>query len=45
MSITLTDPTSGSSAPAYLLLVPSSRGYLVDDILVPLIASIGERSY
>jgi hypothetical protein len=45
VSITITDPTSGSSAPAYLLLVPSSRGYLVDDILVPLIASIGERSY
>ena len=42
VSITITDPTSGSSAPAYLLLVPSSRGYLVDDILVPLIASLGE---
>ena len=42
VGITITDPTSGSSAPAYLLLVPSSRGYLVDDILVPLIASIGE---
>ena len=42
VSITLTDPTSDSSAPAYLLLVPSARGYLVDDILVPLIASIGK---
>lgn len=44
VSITITDPNSDSSAPAYLLLVPSSRGYLVDDILVPLIASIGEAT-
>jgi hypothetical protein len=43
VSITVTDPTSSpSSAPFYLLLVPSSRGYLVDDILLPLIALVGE---
>ena len=44
VAITLTDPTSSppSSAPFYLLLVPSARGYLVDDILLPLIALVGE---
>ena len=41
---TLTDPTSSPPAttPFYLLLVPSARGYLVDDILLPLIALVGE---
>jgi hypothetical protein len=44
VTITLTDPTSSppSSAPVYLLLVPSNRGYLVDDILLPLISLVGE---
>jgi len=43
VSITVTDPTSTPpTSPAYLLLVPSARGYLVDDILLPLIATIGE---
>jgi hypothetical protein len=43
-SITVTDPTSSppASAPIYLLLVPSDRGYLVDDILLPLIALVGD---
>jgi len=43
VTITVTDPTARpSSAPFYLLLVPSDRGYLVDDILLPLIATLGE---
>jgi hypothetical protein len=43
VSITVTDPTaSPSSSPFYLLLVPSARGYLVDDILLPLISLVGE---
>jgi hypothetical protein len=43
VSITVTDPTSSpSSSPFYLLLVPSDRGYLVDDILLPLISLVGE---
>ena len=43
VAITVTDPTSTpASVPFYLLLVPSDRGYLVDDILIPLIATIGE---
>jgi hypothetical protein len=43
VSITVTDPTSSPpSAPFYLLLVPSDRGYLVDDILLPLISLVGE---
>ena len=43
VTITVTDPTSTPpSAPFYLLLVPSDRGYLVDDILLPLVATIGE---
>jgi len=44
VSFTVTDPTSSppASAPFYLLLVPSDRGYLVDDILLPLIALVGE---
>jgi hypothetical protein len=42
-SITVTDPTSSPpSATLYLLLVPSDRGYLVDDILLPLITLVGE---
>jgi hypothetical protein len=41
--ITVTDPTtSPPSAPFYLLLVPSDHGYLVDDILLPLISLVGE---
>jgi hypothetical protein len=41
--ITVTDSTSSppASVPFYLLLVPSPRGYLVDDILLPLIALVG----
>jgi hypothetical protein len=44
VTITVTDPTSSppASEPAYLLLVPSDRGYLVDDILLPFISLIGE---
>jgi len=43
VTITVTDPTSTPpTAPFYLLLVPSDRGYLVDDILLPLVATIGE---
>jgi hypothetical protein len=43
VSITVTDPTaSPPSSPFYLLLVPSARGYLVDDILLPLISLVGE---
>jgi hypothetical protein len=43
VGITVTDPTSSPpSAPFYLLLVPSDRGYLVDDILLPLVALVGE---
>ena len=43
VGITVTDPTSSPpSEPFYLLLVPSDRGYLVDDILLPLIALVGE---
>jgi hypothetical protein len=44
VTVTVTDPTSTppASAPFYLLLVPSARGYLVDDILLPLIALVGE---
>jgi hypothetical protein len=44
VSITLTDTSSTppATAPFYLLLVPSARGYLVDDILLPLIALVGE---
>jgi hypothetical protein len=44
VTITITDPTSSppSSAPFYLLLVPSDRGYLVDDILLPLISLVDE---
>ena len=43
-AITVTDSseTPPSSYPFYLLLVPSDRGYLVDDILLPLVATIGE---
>ena len=43
-AITVTDAseTPPSSYPFYLLLVPSDRGYLVDDILLPLVATIGE---
>jgi hypothetical protein len=42
VTITVTDPTSTpSSAPFYLLLVPSDRGYLVDDILLPLTGLFG----
>lgn len=45
VTITVTDPTSTPpSAPFYLLLVPSDRGYLVDDILLPLISLVGEGS-
>jgi hypothetical protein len=41
VSITVTDPSSRpTTVPFYLLLVPSDRGYLVDDILLPLISSI-----
>jgi hypothetical protein len=40
---TVSDPAGSSpSVPFYLLLVPSDRGYLVDDILLPLIALVGE---
>jgi hypothetical protein len=43
VSITVTDTSSTpTSAPFYLLLVPSARGYLVDDILLPLVALVGE---
>jgi hypothetical protein len=43
VTITLTDPTSRpASEPFYLLLVPSDRGYLVDDILVGLVTLVGE---
>jgi hypothetical protein len=44
VSITVTDPSSSppASSPFYLLLVPSARGYLVDDILLPLVALVGE---
>jgi hypothetical protein len=46
VSITVTDPSSRPpTVPFYLLLVPTERGYLVDDILLPLIATaetIGE---
>jgi hypothetical protein len=43
VTVTVTDSGStSSSAPFYLLLVPSERGYLVDDILLPLIALVGE---
>jgi hypothetical protein len=43
VSVTVTDPSSTPAAStAYLLLVPSDRGYLVDDILLPLIATISE---
>jgi hypothetical protein len=40
---TLTDATSSppASAPFYLLLVTSARGYLVDDILLPLVSLVG----
>ena len=41
VTITVTDPTSTPpTAPFYLLLVPSDRGYLVDDILLPLVSTI-----
>jgi hypothetical protein len=43
VTITVTDTSSTpSSEPIYLLLVPSARGYLVDDILLPLVALVGE---
>jgi hypothetical protein len=43
VSITVTDASSPpASEPFYLLLVPSARGYLVDDILLPLIALVGD---
>jgi hypothetical protein len=46
VAITVTDPSSNPpKTPFYLLLVPSDRGYLVDDILLPLVATaqaIGE---
>jgi len=42
VSITVTDPSSNPpTVPFYLLLVPSDHGYLVDDILLPLVATIG----
>ena len=43
MTVTVTDPTSSppASVPFYLLLVPSDRGYLVDDILLPLTGLFG----
>jgi hypothetical protein len=43
VTTTVTDPTANPpTAPFYLLLVPSDRGYLVDDILVGLITLVGE---
>jgi hypothetical protein len=44
VTTTVSDPTSSPplSVPFYLLLVSSDRGYLVDDILLPLIALVGE---
>jgi hypothetical protein len=42
VTITVTDPTSKPpSTPFYLLLAPSDRGYLVDDILLPLTGLFG----
>jgi hypothetical protein len=42
--VTVTDPSTSppTSVPFYLVLVPSARGYLVDDILLPLVALVGE---
>lgn len=43
VTITVTDPSSKPpSAPFYLLLEPSDRGYLVDDILIPLTGLVGD---
>jgi hypothetical protein len=40
-SITITDPSSTPPTSSFfLLLVPSDRGYLVDDILLPLVSTI-----
>jgi hypothetical protein len=40
-SITITDASSTPTTyPFYLLLVPSDHGYLVDDILLPIVATI-----
>lgn len=45
VTVTLTDPTATPpSEPFYLLLVPSDRGYLVDDILLPLTGLFGGGS-
>jgi hypothetical protein len=43
VTVTVTDPTSSppASVPFYLLLVPSDRGYLVDDILLSLTGLLG----
>jgi hypothetical protein len=44
VSVTIVDPeTSRSLGSFVLLLVPSDRGYLVDDILIPIVASLGEE--
>lgn len=43
VAITITDPSSKpESYPFYLLLVPSDHGYLIDDILLPIVATISE---
>jgi hypothetical protein len=40
-TVDVSDSTSSAAVPFYLVLVPSDRGYLVDDILLPLTALIG----
>ena len=44
VSVTIVDPETNKSAGSLvLLLVPSARGYLVGDILIPIVASLGEE--
>ena len=41
VAISVTDPTSSpATVPFYLVLVPSDRGYLVDDILISFVSTI-----
>ena len=41
VSVTINDPSSTPPmSPLVLLLAPTDRGYLVDDILIPIVSTI-----
>jgi hypothetical protein len=43
VAVTIIDPETSQAAGSFvLLLVPSDRGYLVDDILIPIVATVEE---